>query len=94
MTIEVTRDEARRRYEATVDGAPAGFSDYREHDGLVVFPHTVVDPAFEGQGVGSALARRSLDDARAAGLRVRPDCSFYARWIERHPDYADLLQEA
>jgi hypothetical protein len=91
MTIEVTRDEARHRYEASVDGVPAGYAAYREHDGVVVFPHTVVDPAFEGQGVASAIARRSLDDARAAGMTVRPDCSFYARWIERHPDYADLL---
>ena len=69
MTIEVTRDEARHRYEASVDGVPAGYAAYREHDGVVVFPHTVVDPAFEGQGVASAIARRSLDEM-LAGARV------------------------
>ncbi|MDO5710204.1 MAG: GNAT family N-acetyltransferase [Micrococcales bacterium] len=91
MAIEVTRDEARHRYEATVDGTFAGYAEYVEHEGVVTFPRTVVEPAFEGQGVASAIARRSLDDASAAGLLVRPDCSFYARWIERHPDYGDLV---
>ncbi len=91
MAIQVTKNEARQRYEAQLDGVFAGYSDYRESDGVVTFPHTVVDPAFEGRGVASELARRSLDDARAAGVRVRPACSFYAHWIARHPEYRDLV---
>lgn len=91
MAIQITKDEARQRYEAQVDGVFAGYADYRELDGVVAFPHTLVDPAFEGRGVASELARRSLDDARSAGFRVRPLCSFYAQWIARHPDYGDLV---
>ncbi len=89
--IEVTKNEAASRYEARLDGQLAGYAQYRRHDDLIVFPHTVTDPAFEGRGVASAIARVSLDEARDAGLRVRPDCSFYAGWIARHPDYQHLL---
>lgn len=91
MTVDVTDAPERNRYEARIDGALAGFAAYLREDELITFTHTEVDDAFKGSGVASALARHSLDAARAAGLRVRPDCPFYARWIGGHPEYADLV---
>lgn len=79
------------RYEATVEGRRAGIAAYRRLPGAVAFTHTVVEPEWEGRGVGGALARAALDDARAGGLRVVPHCPFIAAWIRRHPDYADLV---
>ena len=95
MAVEVVHDNGARRYEGRVDGALAGFADYQLTDELVVFTHTEVDPAFEGQGVGSAIARAALDDVRDAGARkVLPICPFIAGWIARHPDYAPLVYGA
>jgi predicted GNAT family acetyltransferase len=95
MAIEVVHNEAQHRYEAHVDGALAGFADYQLTDELVVFTHTEVDPAFEGQGVGSAIARGALDDVRDSGVRkVLPLCPFIAGWIARHPDYQPLVYGA
>ena len=92
MSVEVTRNDEKSRYEARADGALAGFSEYQLTDELVVFTHTEVDPAFEGQGIGSALARAALDDVRASGERsVLPLCPFISGWIGKHPDYADLV---
>ena len=62
-----------------------------ESDGVILMPHTEVDDDQEGMGVGSALARRALDDARASGQRVRPQCPFVRGWIDHHPDYEDLV---
>ena len=90
--ISVADNPAQQRYEATVDGQVAGFAQYKVKDGHIVFTHTEVDPAFEGQGVGSVLARQALDDVRAKGQHdVVALCPFIAAWIERHPDYQDLL---
>jgi predicted GNAT family acetyltransferase len=50
-----------------------------------------VAPEFEGEGVGSALVRTALDDWRKEGRRVLPLCPFAKGWIERHPEYADLV---
>lgn len=61
---------------------------------MISFTHTAVPDAFEGQGVGSALARTALDQARADGLAVVAPCSFIAGWIDRHPAYADLVRGA
>ncbi|WP_299169287.1 GNAT family N-acetyltransferase [uncultured Arthrobacter sp.] len=79
------------KYEVTLDGEPAGFAAYRLEDSRVVFTHTEVDSAFEGHGVGSALARHALDDVRERGLHAVPRCPFIAAYIERHPEYQDLV---
>jgi predicted GNAT family acetyltransferase len=83
----VDRPEA-GRYEALVGEAVAGFLDYRRGTERLLVRHTEVDPAFEGRGIGSALARRAIDDARAAGLTVIVVCPFVRAWLVRHPDDA------
>ncbi len=88
----VTRNEDRSRFEVhTADGRLAGFAEYRAGDGVRDFVHTVVKDEFEGQGVGGKLAREALDQTRAEGLKVVATCPFIKGWIEKHPDYEDLL---
>ncbi len=90
--LVIADEPGRSRYEARLGGSVAAFSEYRlMRDGRVAVIHTVVDPAFGGRGVGSALARGLLDDIRARGLRVTPYCAFVRAYIERHPEYADLV---
>ena len=91
--VQVTNNESEMRYEARVDGELAGSAYYDSADDLIVFTHTEVDDAYEGQGVGSALARAALDDVRADGRRrVIAKCPFIKGWIDKHPDYQDLLE--
>ncbi|HYP70864.1 MAG TPA: GNAT family N-acetyltransferase, partial [Variovorax sp.] len=55
--------------------------------------HTEVLEAFEGQGVGSALAKHVLAEARRQGKQVIPVCQFIAGYIRKHRDqYADLVR--
>ncbi|HLT85773.1 MAG TPA: GNAT family N-acetyltransferase [Phototrophicaceae bacterium] len=89
--IQVENVPQRHRFEATAGDELLGVAVYEREDGRVTFTHTVVETAAEGRGVGSALARTALDAARAEGLRVVPQCPFIAAYIERHPDYADLV---
>ena len=89
----VSRNEDESRWEAHVGGVLAGFAAYQVVDDDVVFTHTEVDPAFEGRGVGGALARGALDEvAQDDSLRVVPRCPFIKAWIARHPDYAALVR--
>ena len=92
MTAEVHDEPDRSRFAARVEGHLAGVAAYELADGVITFTHTVVADAFEGRGIGSALARAALDDARAEGLAVVPRCPFIAGWIEHHPAYADLVR--
>jgi predicted GNAT family acetyltransferase len=93
--VTVSLDPDRHRYEAHLGDELAGVAVFSLRDGIIEFQHTEVDDAFEGHGVGSALARGALDDVRREGTRtVVATCPFIAEWIERHPDYTDLLEEA
>lgn len=84
--IAVTDNDALHRFEITVDGKVAGFALYRTEPGAVVFTHTEVDPAFEGQGLGSKLAAGALQDVRDRNLEIVPQCPFMAAYLKRHPD--------
>lgn len=55
------------------------------------FTHTYVPIAYEGLGVGSKLARASLDYALANGYKIEPSCWFIAGYVERHPEYQSNL---
>ena len=91
MTTTVTDVPERDRYELTVDGEVLGAAFYQRGDGVVVFTHTEVDDDHEGEGLGSTLVSEALDDVRRRDLRVVPRCPFVSSYIERHPEYADLV---
>lgn len=93
--ISVTNNAARHRYEASFQPETvAGFAEYQETSELVVLTHTEVDPAYEGRGVGGALARAALDDTRARELKALVICPFILSWVGMHPEYQDLLFNA
>jgi predicted GNAT family acetyltransferase len=94
MATEIINNEAQTRYEVVQNGDLAGFAEYKLDGDQVVFTHTEVDPAFEGQGLGSALAKGALDDVRATGRTTVPRCPFIRRYIDRHPVYQDLLSRS
>ena len=89
--MQITRNADGARYEARVGAEVAGVVDYQLARDLIVFTHTEVDPAYEGQGVGSALARAALDDVRGTDRKVLPLCPFIKGWIEHHREYVDLV---
>ena len=47
--IDVADAPENSRYEARIGGELAGFADYVLREGRIVFTHTEVDDAFEGQ---------------------------------------------
>ncbi|MGN6472168.1 MAG: GNAT family N-acetyltransferase [Mycobacteriales bacterium] len=89
--VEVRRAEGLHRFEILLDGTAVGYTSFRESDGTRVFLHTEIDPAMEGHGLGGKLIRAALDQTRAEGLRVDPQCPFVRAFIEEHEDYADLV---
>jgi uncharacterized protein len=90
--VELSRDDASRRYIGVVEGRTVAIAEFVPTGELVVFTHTETDPALEGQGVASLLVKWALDDVRARGLRVVPVCPFVKAYIVRHEDeYGDLV---
>lgn len=92
-TAPVVRVEEASRYELRLGDDVVGVLDYRTDGDRVVLEHTVVDTDRRERGLGSRLARGALDDVRERGLRIVPQCPFVARFVERHPEYADLVAQ-
>ncbi|MBI2516827.1 MAG: N-acetyltransferase [Opitutae bacterium] len=88
-SFPVRHNVAARRYEIEIDGHLA-VAEYEMQDGKQVFTHTLVPEALRGRGLAEALVRRALNDAQAAGRKIVPACSYVAKFIERHDEYASL----
>jgi predicted GNAT family acetyltransferase len=82
------------QYELWLGQTRAGFLAYRREHAAVVLRHTEVDPAFEGQGLGSRLVAGVLADLRNRGLKVVPRCPFVAGYLRRHAEHQDLVVKA
>ncbi|GAB3509006.1 GNAT family N-acetyltransferase [Amycolatopsis cihanbeyliensis] len=90
--IQVTDNPDRSRFELHIGTELVGHAAYRREPGLLVFTHTEVDPERRGQGLAGRLTSASLDAARAEGSRVRAVCPYVADYINKHPEYKDLLE--
>jgi predicted GNAT family acetyltransferase len=95
MSREVRENVDRSRFEITLDGEVAGFTSYRRVDAeTVTLVHTEIDPAYEGQGLGSLLVGRTLDELRRRDIAVLPSCPFVREYIGNHAEYLDLVPAA
>jgi predicted GNAT family acetyltransferase len=92
MGIEIVDERMDGHYTAYLDGHRVGLATWVKVKEMVVLPHAEVDPSMRGEGIGSLLARRIFDDARAEGLLVVPRCPFMKRWADLHPDYRDIVR--
>jgi uncharacterized protein len=91
---EVRENVAEHRFEIWIADELAGFTRYQGSESALPFVHTEIADRFGGQGLGSILIREALDRVRARGGAVLPYCPFVKSFIEKHPDYLDLVPPA
>jgi uncharacterized protein len=90
---DVVKNKAQHRYELAVDGHLAT-TYYKIADNVITFIHTEVPSELAGRGIGSKLVQGALDQVRAEGLKVIAQCPFVKGYIDKHGEYADLLNRA
>lgn len=79
------------RFTIAVEGRTVGLMDFIDRDGRRIFPHTEIQPAFEGRGLATILVSVALEATRDAGLRIVPACSMVSGYITKHPEYQPLV---
>ncbi|MBD0861853.1 N-acetyltransferase [Gordonia sp. zg691] len=95
-TLRFDHSPAQERYEAVLvtdqfgEDEVVGYVDYVSEPYQVVLTHTVVREQYSGKGYAAQLVRVVLEDIRGSGKQVVPVCSYVQRFIERHPEFADL----
>lgn len=90
--MEFRHDPSRHRYVLEdADGTITASTNYTVRQDRITFHHTEVADGYEGQGLGGRVVRGALDDVRSTGSKVVPVCAYMRGWIERHPEYDDLV---
>jgi len=87
---EIRNNPEQQRIETEVDGHLAKIA-YRLAENKIIFTHTEVPPELEGRGIASQMAKFALEYAKQAGLQVVPLCPFVYSYIQRHPEYQELV---
>jgi predicted GNAT family acetyltransferase len=88
---EFRDNSAAAQYELRTNGGLA-FLTYREsRRGFRILVHTEVPRELQGRGVGTRLVKAALDDARTHHHQVIPACEFVKSYLQRHPEYSDVL---
>ena len=60
-------------------------------DHLVCIDHTYVDPSLRGQGIAEKLMEEAVIKLRSENKKVKPTCSYAAKWFDKHKEYSDML---
>lgn len=90
MEYSVKHNKQHHRFEITVKGSTAVLM-YKLSTNSIDMQHTIVPEEMEGKGIGSALVKHALEYARHEHLYVKPTCPFIRAYIDRHPEYKDLV---
>jgi predicted GNAT family acetyltransferase len=88
--ITVSHNIAENRFEVDL-GEEKAVLIYLIKAGLFIMLHTEVPPPFEGRGIAGKMAAAALEFAKKEGYKVRSYCSYTTLYIERHPEYGELL---
>lgn len=90
--MEVINNKKLFRFEASTGDGNLITMEYRWLKGSIVLMHTLVPASARGTGAGSEFVKQVLDRyVRDAGLKMIAYCPFVTAYLERHPEYAELL---
>ncbi len=87
----VVHDARALRFRMELPGGTAELAYVPVSDTVLDLYSTWVPPEERGRQVAARLVTAALAHARELGLRVVPSCWYVRRWIDAHPDQADLL---
>lgn len=90
MEYNIIHNEAKSRFETEVDGL-ISLVDYTKRENVLFVTHTEVPIKLEGRGIAAALTKALLDYIRSNGYKVQPICPYTKVYIQRHPEYQDLV---
>lgn len=92
MDYEVKHNLADNRFEASSGLLVIGVIDYYRENNVLIVTHTKVQSEYEGLGIAAALTKKLLIYIAENNLKVTPVCPYTKAYIDRHPEFRDLIQ--
>ena len=82
------------RIYAERDGKLVAEITFPAEGGTAVITHTFVDDSLRGQGVAGKLVRMVCEYASENNLKIKPTCSYAAKWLESHEEFKALVDNS
>jgi predicted GNAT family acetyltransferase len=93
VLMEIINNKRQSQFELKLPDGEIAVLTYRWLKGSMVLMHTAVPKSGQNKGVGSAIAKYALENARTHNLKIVVYCPFVAAYMKRHPEYNDLIDE-
>ncbi|MEO0564853.1 MAG: GNAT family N-acetyltransferase [Chloroflexota bacterium] len=90
INVNVVNNPEEKRFEAELPDGSLALAEYNIAGKNIIFTHTEVPVAYEGEGIGAQLAYTALEYAKSEGFKVQPLCPFIKAYILRHPEYKEI----
>lgn len=84
-------NKEKKQYEFHIGEYMPKIEYIKSETGEIYLTHTEVPVALEGQGIGSQLIKKALEDIKSQGLRLVPLCPFVAGYIQKHPEWRSIV---
>lgn len=81
---------AASRYEISFDGAIV-YADVRLVGDVLYIDYVFAPAELRGTGAAGKFMAALMDVVRAENLKAVPVCGYAAAWLQRHPEYEELL---
>ncbi len=88
--LEVVHNPSDEQFEVDL-GKDKATLIYMIKVGLFIILNIEVPVAFEGRGIAAKITQVALDYAQIKGYKIRSYCSYTTRYIERHPEYREIV---
>ena len=72
------------------NGTEAGKCLFTIHEGYWSIDHTYVNPDYRGRNIAENLVDGIVTEARKAGVKILPVCSYALKQFERKEEYQDI----
>ncbi len=94
ITIIRTDETTHGAYRADVEGSDKQAElTWRARGEARIANHTFTPPAARGKGIAAQLVVAMVEDAKAQGFTIVPQCPYVAALFRKHPEWAPYLAE-
>ncbi|TGK34513.1 N-acetyltransferase [Leptospira gomenensis] len=92
MNSQTLHSESEFKFYEIFDGIEA-YLVYGEEGEIWDLRSTYVPSELRGKGIADRLVKTAMNKARSLNKKIIPSCSYVATFLERHPEYADMVAE-
>lgn len=90
---ELINNKEKHQYEFHINRYTPLIEYIINKDGNIYLTHTEVPRALGGQGIGTELVEKTLEDIDNSGTKVIPLCPFVTAYIKKNPQWMRIVAE-